>query len=128
MQDEAEEILQPLSMVGVTVASATSLPVNRVDMTITVKVNDRYVTPWIERDVNAAIDALFDYNRVQIGQEVRIGDVYRAILSIQGVEYAVIEDFDIVDPSESVVTTLLANTLLRKGVVTLSMSGGISTS
>ena len=128
MQDEAEAILQPLTMVGVTVASATSLPVNRVDMTITVKVNDRYVTPWIERDVNAAIDALFDYNRVQIGQEVRIGDVYRAILSIQGVEYAVIEDFDIVDPSEAVVTTLPANTLLRKGVVTLSMSGGISTS
>ena len=128
MQDEAEAILQPLAMVGVTVASATSLPVNRVDMTITVKVNDRYVTPWIERDVNAAIDALFDYNRVQIGQEVRIGDVYRAILSIQGVEYAVIEDFDIVDPSEVVVTTLPANTLLRKGVVTLTMSGGISTS
>ena len=128
MQYEVEDTIRPLAMVGVEVYSATSLPVNRVDMTITLKVNDRYVAPWVERDVRTAIDELFDFNNVQIGQEVRVGDAYRAILSIQGVEYAVIESFVIKDPSDVTVTTLPANTLLRKGTVTLLVSGGISTS
>lgn len=128
MQTEAVDYIQPLAMVGVTVESATSLPVNRVDTTISVKVNDRYVAPWIERDVTSAIDALFDFNSLEIGQEIRVGDIYRAVLSTQGVEYAVVDSFVIKDPSNVTVTTLPANTLLRKGTVTLNITGGISTS
>jgi hypothetical protein len=128
MQEEAVATIQPLAMVGVTVVSATKLDVYRVDMSITVKVNDRYVAPWVQRDVETAITNLFTYDNVQIGQEVRIGDVYKTILSIEGVEYAVIGTFVIKDNSNVTVTSLPANVLLRKGTVTLTISGGISTS
>lgn len=126
-QTEAVALLQPLAMVGVTVASATALTVNRVDINLTVKVLDRYVAPWIERDIRAAIANIFDFDNLLIGQEVRIGDVYRAVLGIVGVEYAIVNSLVIKDESNVTVTSLPATTLLRQGTITLTISGGIST-
>jgi hypothetical protein len=128
MQDEAEALLQPLAMAGVTVTAATNLPVYRVDMDVTVKVLDRYVAPWIERDVVSAIDSLFQYDDLFIGQEIRIGEVYRAIFNVVGVEYAVVTSYGIYDASNALVTNMPEIGLLRKGTVNLTISGGISTS
>ena len=128
MQTEAVATIQPLAMVGVTVACASSLTVNRVDITATLKVVDRYVAPWVERDVRAAINDLFTFDNLYIGEEVRIGDLYSAILSVVGVEYVVISAVTIKDSGNNTVTSLPATTLLRLGTVNLTVSGGISTS
>lgn len=128
IQTDTVSKLQPVAMVGVTVASASSIEVNRVDITATLKVIDRYVAPWVERDVRAAIADLFTFDNLFIGEEVRIGDLYSAILNVVGVEYVVISSVTIKDSSNATVTPLPATTLLRLGTVNLSVTGGVSTS
>lgn len=128
MQTEVVSKLQPLAMVGITVASASSITVNRVDITATLKVVDRYVAPWVERDVRAAIADVFSFDNMYLGEEVRIGELYSRILSVIGVEYVTISAVTIKDSSNNTVTSLPATTLLRLGTVNLSVTGGISTS
>lgn len=128
MQTEVEELLQEKAMVGVTVDSATSIVVDRVDITATVKVDDRYVAPWVEADVRRALDELFAFDALDLGQEIRIGDAYRKILNTTGVEYALITAFTVVDSVGSTVSTMDPTHLLRKGVITLNITGGVSTS
>ena len=128
MQTEVEELLQAKAMVGVTVDSATSIVVDRVDIAATVKVDDRYVAPWVEAEVEDSINELFSFDALDIGQEVRIGDVYRKILSVRGVEYAIVTGLTITDSLSSTVSTMDPTHMLRRGAVTLSITGGVSTS
>ena len=128
MQTEVEELLQEKAMVGITVDSATSIIVDRVDIAATVKVDDRYVAPWVETDVENAINELFAFDALDIGQEVRIGDVYRKILSVSGVEYAIVTSLTITDSLSATVSTMDPTHMLRRGAVTLSITGGVSTS
>jgi len=128
VQNAVVEYLQPLAMVGVTVASATAIVLDRVDITLTVKVDDTFVAPWVEDAISLAIDELFSFDKIQIGTEVRISDVYRRVLAVQGVEYAIVDSFVMKDSLDATITALDPTHMLRKGVINIVISGGISTS
>jgi predicted phage baseplate assembly protein len=128
LQDRVEAYLQPLAMVGVTVASATSIVVHRVDITMTVKVNDTFVAPWVQDAVTRSVESLFTFDAITLGREIRVADVYRAVLSVPGVEYATVSSLLMKNSSNATVSTLGATELLRKGTITMTVTGGVSTS
>ena len=127
VQTGVVDYIQPLAMVGVTVASATSITVNRVDIDMTVKVNDTFVAPWVESDINTALDSLFSFDAIELGTEIRLSDVYRRVMSVRGVEYVIVNSFVMKNSSNATVTTLDPTHMLRKGTITIAVSGGIST-
>jgi len=62
---------------------------------------------------------LFELNGIDFGEDLKIGDVYRAIHNIEGVLYGT------VTISGSTPTNIQ---LIKKGTYTLTTSGGITTS
>lgn len=127
MQDEVTALLTEKTMVGVNVDSATSITLDRVDIVADVKVDDRYVASWVEADVESAIDELFTFDAVELGKEIRIGDAYKKILGVTGVEYAVITTFQLADSGGVALSSLDPTHMIRKGGVTLNVTGGVST-
>lgn len=112
------QTLQSISMVGVNVTSASSVTVRPKDIEGTVYINPSYVVSDVMRKVYSSIDALFSIENIEFGKDVRIGDLYRRIHSIEGVDYATL----------TVVGTAPTQTqVIRKGTVNLTSSGGIST-
>lgn len=121
--------LQPKALLGVTVVPATSITWTPIDIQATIHVNERYVSNWVKTDVNNAIDELFEFDNVFFGQRLTIGQLYRIILNVPGVDYAVINVFD-ESGGLNAETDILIDPyrLPRKGTVTLTMQGGITTS
>lgn len=129
LQESVVTFLQPKSMLGITVVPATTITWQPIDVQATIHVNDRYVSNWVETDVSNAIDELFEFDNVLFGQRLTLGQLYRIILNVPGVDYATISVFDEAGGS-SVSTDILIDPyqLPKKGTVTLTMEGGITTS
>lgn len=121
--------IQPRALLGVQVLCASTINWTPLDLALTVYVNERYVSNWVQRDVSAAIDELFAFDNVFFGQRITLGQLYRIVMNVPGVEYAQITKFD-VSGGSALNTTITINDLQlpKKGVVTLTMSGGITTS
>jgi len=120
------DTLQPLSVVGVTVSAATAVQLLHADIDISLHVLDSYVAPWVEADVQEAINQLFTFDNVSFGGTIRIGDVYRKVLAVEGVEYAVVNSLSILNDL-NVPTTVSPINLVRKGTITVTTTGGVST-
>jgi hypothetical protein len=56
-------------VLGTTVSIASTITVNRVNLSLTVQVNDRYVASWVKSDVEDALDNLFTFSSVEFGQK-----------------------------------------------------------
>lgn len=128
VQEAVENYLTPRTLLGVTVDSATSINWEALDISATVNVNERYITSWVEADVEAALDELFKFDNVTFGQRFTLGEVYRTILDVEGVDYAVVTIFD--NTGGTVVETeinITSNALAKKGTIALTMAGGSST-
>lgn len=109
--------LQQLSMLGVTVAAASSITVRPKSIDGTLYITDGYEAASVKRIVEDLIDSLFTIEEVQFGKDLRIGDVYRLVHSVEGVDYATL----------TVTGTAPSNTeLIRKGTVSLITVGGIT--
>lgn len=109
--------LQQLSMLGVTVAAPTTITVRPKSIAGTIYITNGYEAAAVKRIVESAIDGLFSIESVEFGKDIRIGDVYRTIHSIEGVDYATI----------TVTGTAPSNVeIIRKGNVTFTTVGGIS--
>jgi len=119
VQDEIEALIQPLSTLGVTVVAESSITLVPKTITATVYVQESYVAVSVQRAVERALDALFELPRIQFGVDIKIGDIYRAIHNVEGVEYAT------VTLGGSSPTNVQ---LIRKGSYTITTSGGITTS
>lgn len=129
IKSELVSWLQPKAMLGVDVIAADTVDWTPIDLEMTVYVNERHVAAWVETDVGLALDELFDFDNVFFGQRLTIGQVYRIALGVAGVDYVTIELFDETGGS-AVESSILVNELAlpKKGTVTLTMVGGISTS
>ena len=57
------------------------------ELDVSVRVRALYNRESVRAAVQAAIEDVFSYNNVDFGRRVSIGDVYRAGLSVDGVEY-----------------------------------------
>jgi hypothetical protein len=112
-----EGTLQQLSMLGVTVDAAETVTLRPKSIEGTIYITNGYEAAAVKRVVESAIDGLFTIENVEFGKDIRIGDVYRTIHSIEGVDYATI----------TVTGTAPSNVeLIRKGTVSFTTVGGIS--
>lgn len=129
LQAEVEAAVQPKALLGVVVNAATTIPWQKIDLNVTVMVNDRFVSNFVRRDVEAAIDRLFDFDNVFFGQTIPIGQIYRLLLNVPGVDYITISVFDVsagITKQETI--TVGPTTLPKKGAITINMVGGVTTS
>jgi hypothetical protein len=120
--------LQPKAMLGVDVIAASTITWTPIDLDMTVYVNERYVTNWVEADVGTAIDELFDFDNVFFGQRIHLGQLYRIALNVPGVDYVEVTVFD-ESGGSAVESSILVDELAlpKRGDITLTMVGGIST-
>lgn len=112
-----EAVLQQLSMLGITVDAPASITVRPKSIEGTLYITNGYEAAAVKRIVENAIDGVFSIENVEFGKDIRIGDIYRTIHSIEGVDYATI----------TVTGTAPSNVeLIRKGNVSFTTVGGIS--
>jgi hypothetical protein len=57
-------------------------------------VQDRFVQADVVTAVSTALDALFDFDNVFFGQRFHLGQVYRIINAVEGVDYVSINKFN----------------------------------
>lgn len=111
--------IQPMAMLGVTVSAASSIQLVSIGISAEVYVEESYVAASVKRAVIDAIDLLFNLESLKFGKTLQIGDVYKTIHSVEGVQYSTITmSGSAVQPNE----------LIRKGTITINTHGGISTS
>lgn len=129
VQTAVTAYIQPLALLGVTVLCSPTVTWEKIKLTLTVVVNDRFVSNWVNADVSAAIDSLFSFENVFFGQRITLGQIYRAVLNVTGVEYCSISVFDL-EAASGLQTSIAVDSLRlpKKGTVSITMSGGITTS
>jgi uncharacterized phage protein gp47/JayE len=129
-QNLVVESLQSRALLGVTVACSPVVEWELIDISIDVYVNDRSVRAWVERDVQLAIDQLFSFDNVFFGQRLTIGQLYRAVLNVNGVNYAIVTAFHKDSESTSVQNEILVDPLKipRRKTVSLNTQGGVTSS
>ena len=129
MQEDVVAAIQPRALLGVTVLCASQIDWQPIDVEVTVYVSDRFVSNWVKRDVEAAVDELFDFDNVFFGQRLTLGQLYRIILNVPGVDYAVATKFDTAGGSAVETSITIPELQLpKKGTVVFTMVGGITTS
>jgi predicted phage baseplate assembly protein len=128
MQTDVVEFIQPLALLGVTVLCASTVTWEPIKASVTVHVSDRYVSNWVKNDVEAAIDELFAFDNVFFGQRLTLGQLYRIVLNVPGVDYCTVSVFDL-ESGSGLQDSILVNELRlpKKGTITLTMTGGITT-
>lgn len=125
--------IQPVSLLGVTVTAATGILLCKANLTAVVNVLPNYVATTVVSNVTNALNGLFELDQLDFGTEVRIGDIYRTILGVDGVDYVTISLYQIVDPNNAnaVVSTFASSfptRFLCKGSFNISSTGGITSS
>lgn len=128
MQTAIETTIQPRALLGVEVFCAPTVDWQGIDINTTVYVNEKSVANWVRRDVERAIDELFEFDNVFFGQRLTLGQLYRIILNTSGVDYCTIETFDTAGGVD-LETSILINELKlpKKGGINVTVIGGIST-
>jgi hypothetical protein len=144
MAESIDSYFSTRSMLGV--SASTVDPINHgtidkyiectpvyVDMEVYVR--DNFVTSWVKDAVTEAIKKLLLFENVYFGQTLTVGEVYRAALSINGVDYVVLTNLSKTYGGTSLENvTTDSNKLLcftddmtaKPDAVTLVMSGGIT--
>lgn len=126
MQADVVTALQSRALLGVNVYSTPTILWTPINISATVFVNERAVSNWVNRDVTTALNELFAFDNVFFGQRVTLGQVYRIILNVPGVDYINITVFSISGSGISSDILIDPLKLPKKGVYALTMSGGIT--
>lgn len=116
-----QTVLQELSMLGVTVVAQTSVTVRPRTITGTIYVSPGYVAANVLDAVKDVIYDMFSIENVEFGKDMRIGDLYRQIHALEGVDYAELNMSG---------TAVSNNQLIRlnKSGLSLTTSGGTTAS
>jgi hypothetical protein len=127
IRQEVVDFIQPLSMLGVTVVAASTVEWVPIDVSITVNVNARAVTPSVRRFVQLAVENLFDFDNVFFGQLLVLAQIYQRCVQVAGVDYVTVTKF-CESGNSSVESDILIDPLKlpKLGTLTLTMVGGIS--
>lgn len=120
-------IIQPRALLGVDVVAADTINWQTIDVEATVYVNERSIASFVKTNVEAAIDALFEFDNVSFKQTMHLGQFYRTIIDQSGVDYSHITKFDLSGGSNVEASlTMPATTLPKKGTVVVTVIGGIT--
>jgi hypothetical protein len=127
VRDNIVSTIQPRALLGVDVIAAETINWQTIDLEVTVYVNENSVASFVKNNVEAALDALFNFNNVEFGQILSLGQYYRTTLDQSGVDYAVITKFALEGNSGVNDTlTMPATTLPKKGTIVVTVIGGIT--
>lgn len=127
VRDEVITYFAPRTMVGASVIAASSVTLTPINITMSLNIQSSYVAYWVAAAVQEAIDSIFDFDNVSFGQVLSLGAVYRAIQSIEGVDYASITVFSTGTSGTTPNTITVENgALFRKGTVSITTTGGIT--
>lgn len=116
-----------LGVAGVTVPGVLAL--TNVYITMTLQVRPAYIQERVEAAVRDAIANVFTFENMDFGQTMTVGDIYRAVLAVEGVDYVVITGFNTTDTNTLAnggVITASNSSLLKKGAVSITASGGVT--
>lgn len=124
------ETVQEKAMLGVTVDVATEIVLKKVNISMTLTVDKRYVAAWVKSDVEVVLDSFFEFGSVKFGKEISLGELYKAIFGVEGVENCVITVLEMRNNLGALVQPgdLGPVELIRKGTYTITTTGGITTS
>lgn len=126
VQAQVVTALQPRAMLGIDVVCAPTVTWDTIDLTVTAYLSDNVVALYAKRDIETAIDNLFRFDNVNFGQTMSLGQFYRAIMNVYGVNYATISVFDNDGSSVEESITVDPLSLPKKGTVVVTVSGGIT--
>jgi hypothetical protein len=115
----------PRSMLGVTPIAASTITLNRLNISASVYVSDGFVNSAVAASVYNAIDGLLSFDATDFGKQIRKSDVYKAVMALDGVDYIEISTFQILNSSNAEVTVLDPTHLIRKGSISITFSGGM---
>jgi uncharacterized phage protein gp47/JayE len=120
--------LTQASMLGVAAISVPStITTDRVKISMDLQVKGNYVRQWVQEAVGAAVATLFDFDSATFGGRLNLGDVYRTVMDVPGVDYVAITAFNKVgDASIATSVTAASTRLLQSGIVTISSLGGVT--
>jgi len=119
MRTNIVNTLKDQSMLGVKVLAAATITTVPKAVSATVTIEDNYVSSSVKLQIEAAILNLFGLENIEFGQDLNPGMVYKAIHAIPGVLYSTVT---ITGSAPTAVQ------LIRNNSITVTVSGGISTS
>jgi len=129
LQSTTLSYFEPRMMIGASVGVAASISLTPVYLNADIVVKTGYVQRWILEAVTAALDNIFAFDNVTFGQTLSLGQIYRTIMGIDGVDYVTITGFNTsnVNTIPNNTITAAATSLLRKGAYDLAgISGGVA--
>lgn len=91
---ETLSYFEPRTMLGASVIVADSIPLTGVYINADIYYLDGYVQKQVNDSISNALDNLFSFENVYFGQVLSLGEVYRTIISTEGVDYAIITVFN----------------------------------
>lgn len=123
---------EPRMMLGASVGVAQSISLTPVYINASPVIKDGYVQRWVLDKIVAALDSLFEFENVTFGQTLSLGQIYRTIMNIEGVDYVNITAFNTSGTGNATISsgnkiTATATSLLRKGGYDLTgITGGVT--
>jgi uncharacterized phage protein gp47/JayE len=122
--DEVEAYIDERRVLGLTVNvhGPTYVPIN---VSLTVQVAANRVQSWVKLAVEQAVAEIFQFDRVDFAERMRIADVYQAVVGIDGVEYMTITIYSRTGSGMADVQ-LLYNEIAVAGTIAVTANGGIS--
>lgn len=119
------------AMLGVsTIGIPSTISLTGVYIGLDLFVKENYVQQWVKTSVDTAITAMFEFDKVSFGQILTVGEFYRTILAIEGVDYAVITNFNTVGLNGTLASsgkiTIDPYRLPKKGAVSITAYNGVT--
>jgi hypothetical protein len=133
-KQEIIDYLEPREIVFATSNVGASVSLTKVNVVATVQVQNGYIQEAVNDNVETAIRALFSFDNMDFGSRVSLGTLYRTVLDIPGVDYAVVTSFtttsgNVIDSSGGFTGVVAPSTSLLtiapSSTFTITPSGGI---
>lgn len=133
-RDLIYEYIRPREMIGVNSVVMPTVALNNAKIACEVAVLPAYIQEKVIDDVSAALKALFVFDSAVFEQKITLGELYRTIMGVTGVDYVNISKFttgssgiDTLGVSPTVQGIKAdANKLLLLTELTVTGSGGIT--
>lgn len=133
-RDLIYEYLRPREMVGVNSVVMPSVSLQNVKIECDIAVVPAYIQDKIIDNVKSAVRTLFTFDSVSFAQKITLGELYRLIMNVSGVDYVNVTKFttatsgiDLISASPNVYGVQAEDTkLLLLTEITVNGSGGIT--
>lgn len=82
------------TVVGASVTIASSISLTPVHVQAQVYVKEGYVQRWVLNSIEEVFDEFFTFDAVSLGQTLALGELYRAAMDVEGIDYINITVFN----------------------------------